>query len=173
VVFVYNNTYYDRIKDIPYALLYGRPCRTPTCWLEVGEKQFIGPELVQQTAEGIEIARNSFRAAGERQKKYSDKKHEPKTFKVGDFVILKVSPGKGIIRFGTRGKLGPRFIGPLRILDCIGNQTYRLELPVELESIHNVFYVCYLRKCLVENPNSLPVKEFCIVARKWLIEELV
>jgi hypothetical protein len=173
VEFAYNNSYHDSIKDIPYALLYGRPCRTPTCWLEAGEKQFTGPELVQQTAERIEVARDSLRAARERQKKYSDKKHKPKTFEVGELVMLKVSPWKGIIRFGKRGKLGPRFIGPLRILARVGDQAYRLELPAKLEGIHNVFHVCYLRKCLADDPNSLPVEDIRIVDGKRLFEEPV
>ena len=109
----------------PYEMLYGRKCRTPTYWLEPGEKQFAGPEIVQITADKVKIARDRLRVARERQKKYSDQKHRPKTFEVGEKVMLKVSPWKGIIRFGKRGKLGRRFIDPLTVLERVGSQAYK------------------------------------------------
>ncbi|TLX69655.1 transposase family protein, partial [Labilibacter sediminis] len=173
VEFAYNNTYHASIGMAPYEMLYGRKCRTPTCWLEPGEKQFAGPEIVQMTADKVAIARDRLRVARERQKKYSDMKHRPKAFEVGERVMLKVSPWKGIIRFGKRGKLGPRFIGPFEILERVGDQAYKLDLPPELEGIHNVFHVCYLRRCLSEEPSVLPLEELRVDESKRLVEEPV
>ena len=173
VEFAYNNTTHASIRAAPYELLYGRKCRTPTCWLEAGEKQFTGPEMVQQTADMVAIARDRLRIARERQKKYSDRKHRPKTFEVGERVMLKVSPWKGVIRFGKRGKLGPRFIGPFKVLERVGTQAYKLELPPELDGIHNVFHICYLRKCLAEETGILPLEEIRIHKGKRLLEEPV
>ena len=87
--------------------------------------------------------------------------------------MLKVSPWKGIIRFGKRGKLGPRFIGPFVVLERIGDQAYNLELPPELNGIHNVFHVCYLRKCLSGEPSILPLEELRVDETKRLVEEPV
>ena len=92
VEFAYTNTYHSSIDMAPYEMLYGRRCRTPTCWLEPGEKQFASSEIVQITEDKVKIARDRLRVARERQKKYSDKKHRPKTFEVGEKVMLKVSP---------------------------------------------------------------------------------
>ena len=117
----------------PYEALYGRKCRTPSCWLEEGEKHFIEPEIVQQTADKVKVIRERMLAAQSRQKSYADLKRRPITFEVGDQVLVKVSPWKGFIRFGKRGKLSPRFIGPFKVLQRIGNQAYKLELPPELE----------------------------------------
>jgi hypothetical protein len=172
VEFAYNS-YHESIKMAPYEMLYGRKCRTPTCWLEVGEKQFAGPEIVQQTGDKVAYARERLRIARGRQKKYSDRKHRPKKFDVGESVMLKVFPWKGIIRFGKRGKLGPRFIGPFKVLQCVGDQAYKLELPTELDGIHNVFHVSYLRKCLSEEPSFLPLDELRIVEDERLFEEPV
>ena len=116
----------------PYEMLYGRRCRTPTCWLEAGEKQFAWPEIVQQTAEKVAIAREKLKAARDRQKMYADPRRRPVTFLVGELVYLKVSPWKGVIRFGKRGKLAPRFIGPFRIRQVINDQTVVLDLSPEL-----------------------------------------
>ena len=87
--------------------------------------------------------------------------------------MLKVSPWKGIIRFGKRGKLEPRFIGPFTVLERIREQAYKLELPQELEGIHNVFHVCYLRKCLADEPSILPLDELRVDEKKRLVEEPV
>jgi len=119
VEFSYNNSYHSSIGMPPYEMLYGRKCRTPSCWLEPGEKQFAGPEVVQITAEKVNIAKEALRVARERQKAYADKKRRPFDFKVGEMVMLKVSPWKGIIRFGKRGKLSPRFVGPFKILEKV------------------------------------------------------
>ncbi|KAD1573174.1 hypothetical protein E3N88_42603 [Mikania micrantha] len=116
----------------PFEALYGRKCRSPLCWAEVGESQLTGPQLVHETTEKIVQIRNRMAAARDRQKSYADKRRKPLEFQVGDRVLLKVSPWKGVIRFGKRGKLNPRYIGPLEITKRIGPVAYELQLPQEL-----------------------------------------
>jgi hypothetical protein len=157
----------------PYELLYGRKCRTPSCWLEPGEKQFAGPEIVQITADKVNIAKNALKIARDRQKNYADQKRKPMEFKAGDMVMLKVSPWKGIIRFGKRGKLSPRFIGPFKVLERVNQQAYRLELPPELDGIHNTFHVCYLRKCLAEEKSVIPIEDISVDPKKKMVDEPV
>ena len=171
IEFSYNNSYHSSIKMAPYEMLYGRKCRTPTCWLEPGEKQYAGPDVVQLTADKVAIAVEALRVARNRQKAYADKRNRPMSFKVGDLVFLKVSPWKGIIRFGKRGKLSPRFIGPFKILKKVKEQAYQLELPPELEGIHNTFHVCYLRKCLTQEESIIPLSELRVDSKKKLVEE--
>ncbi|KAD4385317.1 hypothetical protein E3N88_25485 [Mikania micrantha] len=126
--FSYNNSYHSSIGMPPYEMLYGRKCRTPVCWGEVGQRE-------------LAI------------------KRRPIEFQVGDFVLLKVSPWKGVIRFRKRGKLSPRFIGPFKIIARIGEVAYRLELPDELSGIHNTFHVSYLRKCLADESAYVPLED--------------
>lgn len=171
IEFSYNNSYHSTIKMAPYEALYGRKCRSPSCWLQVGEKVFAGPNLIQETAEKVEVIRERMKAAQCRQKSYANLKSRPITFKVGDQVLLKVSPWRGIIRFGKRGKLNPRYIGPLNVLERIGNQAYMLELPPEMHGVHNVFHVCYLRKWLGDKVDILPLDNIRVDENKRLIEE--
>ena len=105
------------------------------------------------------------------QKSYADKKRQPISFEVGDSVSLQVSSWKGLIRFGRRGKLSPRFIGPFKVLQRIGNQAYKLELPEELEGIHNTFHVWYLRKFTGDVPDIISISELRLDENKRLIEE--
>ncbi|GKA70799.1 putative reverse transcriptase domain-containing protein [Tanacetum coccineum] len=144
VEFSYNNSYHTSIKAAPFKALYGRKCRSPVCWAEVGEAQFTGPEIIHETTEKIFKIRDRMQAARDRQKSYADKRRRPLEFEVGDKVMLKVGPWKGVMRFRKRGKLNPRYIGPFRIIERIGPVAYRLELPQELSRVHNVFYVCNL-----------------------------
>ncbi|KAI3780622.1 hypothetical protein L2E82_10607 [Cichorium intybus] len=143
----------------PYEALYGAPCRTPTCWTEVGEKPLAGPEIVAQTEEKIKLIRENLKVAQNRQKQYADRRVKPIEFQVGDMVMLKVSPWKGLIRFGKKGKLSPRFIGPFRISQRVGAVAYRLELPDELHGIHDVFHVSHLRKTLFDKSQHIPLAE--------------
>ncbi|KAI3753681.1 hypothetical protein L2E82_25742 [Cichorium intybus] len=159
VEFAYNNTYHSSIQMAPFEALYGAPCRTPTCWTEMGEKPLAGPEIVAETEEKIQSIREHMRVAQNRQKQYADKRRKFLEFKVGDMVMLKVSPWKGVIRFGKRGKLSPRFIGPFRVLERIGAVAYKLELPEELRGIHNVFHVSHLRKTLHDQSTRVPLAE--------------
>ncbi|GKB43477.1 hypothetical protein Tco_0888419 [Tanacetum coccineum] len=112
-------------------------------------------------------------AAHDRQKSYADKRHKPLDFHVGEKVMLKVSPWKGVIRFGKRGKLNPRYIRPFKILAKISPIAYRLELPQELSNVHNVFHVCNLKKCLFNETLIIPLEEIQVDDKLNFVEELV
>ncbi|OMO55593.1 reverse transcriptase [Corchorus capsularis] len=142
------------IQMAPYEALYGRKCRSPVCWDEVGERKLLGPEIVQQTVDKIQLIRERLRTAQSRQKSYADIRRRTLEFDVGDHVFLKVSPTKEVIRFGVRGKLSPRFIGPFEILEKVGEVAYRLALPPSLSGVHNVFHVSMLRK-FTPDPNHV------------------
>ena len=144
--FAYNNSFHVSIGMAPFEALYGRPCRSPLCWEEIGESQLLSPEVVQKTTKKIELIKQRLALAQDRQKSYADNRRKDLMFEVGDHVFLKVSPTKGIVRFGKRGKLNPRFIGPFEILKKVGNVAYQLALPPALESVHPVFHVSMLRK---------------------------
>ncbi|GKA01797.1 hypothetical protein Tco_0674462 [Tanacetum coccineum] len=96
-------------------------------------------------------------AARDRQKSYADLKRKPMEFQVGDKVMLKVSPWKGVVRFGKRGKLNPRYVGPFKIIERVGEVTYKLELPEELSRVHNTFHVSNLKKCHADEPLAVPL----------------
>ncbi|GJV71173.1 hypothetical protein Tco_1491168 [Tanacetum coccineum] len=96
-------------------------------------------------------------AARDRQKSYADLKHKPMEFQVGDKVMLKVSPWKGVVRFGKRGKLNPRYVGPFKVLEKVGSIAYKLELPQELSRVHNTFHVSNLKKCYADEPLAVPL----------------
>ena len=134
----------------PFESLYGRKCRSPLSWHEVGEKQFTGPEIIQETTDKILQIRDNLIKARSRQKSYADRRLKPLEFAVGDRVLLKVSPWKGVVRFGKKGKLAPRCVGPFVILERIGKVAYKLDLPLELNNVHPVFHVSNLRKCLAD-----------------------
>ena len=116
VEFAYNSSYQASIRMAPYEALYGRRCRTPSCWTELGERQVLGPELVADTEDKVKLSRDRLKEACDRQKSYADLKRKEIEYSVGDMVFLKVSPWKKILRFGRKGKLSPRFIGPYQIL---------------------------------------------------------
>ncbi|GJW24829.1 putative reverse transcriptase domain-containing protein, partial [Tanacetum coccineum] len=152
VEFSYNNSYHASIKAAPFEALYGRKCRSPVCWAEVGEVQLTGPEIVQETTEKIVQIKQRMQAARDRQKSYADLKRKPMEFQVGDKVMLKVSPWKGVVRFGKRGKLNPRYVGPFKVLEKVGSVAYKLKLPQELSRVHNTFHVSNLKKCYADEP---------------------
>ncbi|GJT26641.1 putative reverse transcriptase domain-containing protein [Tanacetum coccineum] len=110
VKFSYNNSYHTSIKATPFEALYGRKCRSPVCWAEVGDK-----------------------------------------------VMLKVSPWKGVVCFGKRGKLNPRYVRPFKVLEMVGAVAYKLELPQELSRVHNTFHVSNLKKCYADEPLAVPL----------------
>jgi hypothetical protein len=153
--FAYNNSYHTSIDMAPYEALYGRTCRTPICWSEVGERRLIGPEIVDMTTEKVKIIRQRLKTAQSRQKSYADKLRRDLEFQVGDRVFLKISPWKGIMRFGKKGKLSPRYIGPYEILARVGEVAYQLALPPELSQIHDVFHVSVLRKYMSDPSHVL------------------
>ncbi|KAL0556960.1 hypothetical protein IC582_005478 [Cucumis melo] len=144
--FAYNNSYQATIGMAPFEALYGRCCRSPVCWDEVGEQRLMGPELVQSTNEAIQKIRSRMHTAQSRQKSYADVRRKDLEFEIGDKVFLKVAPMKGVLRFERRGKLSPRFVGPFEILERIGPVAYRLALPPSLSAVHDVFHVSMLRK---------------------------
>ncbi|KAL0549222.1 hypothetical protein IC582_013703 [Cucumis melo] len=144
--FAYNNSYQATIGMAPFEALYGKCCRSPVCWGEVGEQRLMGPELVQSTNEAIQKIRSRMHTAQSRQKSYADVRRKDLEFEVGDKVFLKVAPMRGVLRFERRGKLSPRFVGPFEILERIGPVAYRLALPPSLSTVHDVFHVSMLRK---------------------------
>ncbi|GJY07215.1 putative reverse transcriptase domain-containing protein [Tanacetum coccineum] len=173
VEFSYNNSYHTSIKAAPYEALYGRKCRSPVCWSEVGDSQLTGPELICDMTEKIIQIKNRLLTTCSRQKSYADKRAKPLEFKVGDMVLLKVSPRKGVVHFGKSGKLNPHYIGPFKILARVGPVAYTLELPEELKGIHNTFHVSNLKKCLAEGDVVVPVDEIQLDDKLHVIEEPV
>ncbi|WVZ84983.1 hypothetical protein U9M48_031948 [Paspalum notatum var. saurae] len=146
--FAYNNSYQRSLEMTPFEALYGRRCRTPLNWLELGERVTFGPDLVTQAEEQVKFIHSNLKRAQSRQKSYSDKRRRPLTFEEGDHVYLRVSPMKGVHRFGVKGKLAPKYVGPFKITERCGAIAYRLELPPHLAAVHDVFHVSQLKKCL-------------------------
>ncbi|CAL2256267.1 unnamed protein product [Prunus armeniaca] len=147
IEFAYNNSYHSSIDMALYEALYGMTCRSPICWAEVGDNKVMGTDVVQKTMEMVSIIGDRIHTAQSCQKSYADKKRRCVEFEFGDHVFLKVSPMRGVIRFGKKkGKLSPRFVGPFVILDKVGELTYRLALPPMMLGVHNLFHVSMLRK---------------------------
>ncbi|GJV71910.1 putative reverse transcriptase domain-containing protein [Tanacetum coccineum] len=148
VEFSYNNSYHSSVRCAPFEALYDRKCRSPIIWAEVRE-------------------------ARDRQKSYVDKRRKPLEFSVGDYVLLKVSPWKGVVRFGKKGKLAPRFVGPFEIIEKVGHVAYRLDLPEELNGVHDTFHVSNLKKCLADPTLQVPLDEIRVDAKLNFVEEPV
>nr|XP_009627256.1 uncharacterized protein LOC104117842 [Nicotiana tomentosiformis]XP_016505487.1 PREDICTED: uncharacterized protein LOC107823365 [Nicotiana tabacum] len=130
----------------PFEAIYGRRCCSPTGWFELGETKLIGPNIVHDALKKVKLIQERLKTAQSRQKSYSDIRRRDLEFKEGDYVFLKVSPMKGIMRFGRKGKLSPRYIGPYPILKRIGLVAYRLALPSELSSVHQVFHMSIMKQ---------------------------
>ncbi|GKB21104.1 putative reverse transcriptase domain-containing protein [Tanacetum coccineum] len=130
VEFSYNNSYHSSMRCALFKALYGRKWRSVIMWAEVREGQLIGPELVQETTEKISQIKDRLKATRDRQKSYADKRRKPLEFSVADYVLLKVSPWKGVVRFGKKGKLAPRFVGPFEIIEkkCLADLTLQVPL---------------------------------------------
>ncbi|GKC05994.1 putative reverse transcriptase domain-containing protein [Tanacetum coccineum] len=146
IEFSYNNSYHASIKAAPFEALYGRKCRSPVCWAEVGDVQLTGPEIIHETTEKIMQIRQRLQAARDRQRSYANVRRKPLEFQVGDRVMLKVSPRK---------------------------VAYKLELPEELSNVHNTFHVSNLKKCLSDESLIIPMKELQLNDKLNFVEELV
>ncbi|GJY44415.1 putative reverse transcriptase domain-containing protein [Tanacetum coccineum] len=140
---LYNNNYHTSIKAAPFEALYGRKCRSPICWAEVGDSQLTGPEIIRETTEKIIQIKGRLQAARDRQKSYAD------------------------------GKLNPRYIGPFKILVKVKTVAYRLELPEQLSRVHSTFHVSILKKCLSDETQVIPLDEIQIDDKLHFIEEPV
>nr|GEU61657.1 putative reverse transcriptase domain-containing protein [Tanacetum cinerariifolium] len=171
VEFSYNNSYHFSVRCASFEALYGRKCRSPIMWAEVGEGHLIGPELVQETTEKISQIKDRLKAARDRQKSYADKMRKPLEFSVGERVFLEVSPWKGVVCFGKKGKLAPRFVGPFEITKRIGPVSYRFRLPEELNGVHDMFHVSNLNKCLANPILQIPLDEIQVDAKLNFVEK--
>ncbi|GKA29929.1 reverse transcriptase domain-containing protein [Tanacetum coccineum] len=171
--FSYNNSYHTSIRCAPFEALYGRKCRSPVLWAEIGEGSLIGPELVQETTDKVVVIKEKLKAARDRQKSYADNRRKPLEFEVGDRVMLKVSPWKGVVHFGKKGKLAPRYVGPFEILERIGPVAYRLRLSEELSGVHDTFHVSNLKKCLADASLHVPLDEIKVDKTLRFVEEPV
>ncbi|GJW40315.1 putative reverse transcriptase domain-containing protein [Tanacetum coccineum] len=146
VEFSYNNSYHTSIKAAPFEALYGRKCRSPVCWAEVGEAQLTGPAIIHETT-----SRRIVHVS----------------------VMLKVSPWKGVVYFGKRGKLNPRYVGPFKVIERVGTVAYKLELPQQLSRVHNTFHVSNLKKCLSDETLVIPLEELRVDDKLHFVEEPV
>nr|GEY15305.1 putative reverse transcriptase domain-containing protein [Tanacetum cinerariifolium] len=147
VEFSYNNNYHASIKAASFEALYGRKCRSPVCWTEVGEAQILGPELIQETTEKIVQIKQRMQAARDRQKR--------------------------VVRFGKQGKLNPRYVRPFKVLEKVGDAAYKLNLPEELIRVHNTFHVSNLKKCHVDEPLAVPLDGLHFDDKLHFVEEPV
>ncbi|KAM1769228.1 hypothetical protein ACFX12_047091 [Malus domestica] len=156
--FAYNNSYHSSIGMAPFEAFYGKSCCTPLCWSEVVERALLGPEIVDETTQNVQVIKSNLKAAQDRQKSLADKHATDRKYNVGDWVFLKLSPWKGVVRFGKKGKLSPRYIGPYIITELVGEVAYRLELPSELSKVHDVFHVSMLRHYVLDPSHVIPLQ---------------
>ena len=127
-------------------------------WTELSERKVIGLDLIQETEEKVNMIRERLKVATDRQRSYADMKRKDIRYEVGEKVFLKVSPRKKVMRFGKKGKLSPRFIGPYEVIEKVGPVAYRLALPLDLEKIHNVFHVSMLRRYRSDSSHVVSVE---------------
>ncbi|GKE85724.1 hypothetical protein Tco_1559466, partial [Tanacetum coccineum] len=146
---------------------------SPICWSEVGDRQLIGPELIREMTEKIMQIKNRLLTTRSRQKSYADGRTETLEFKVGDMVLLKVSPWKDIIHFRKRRKLSPRYIGPFKILARVGPVAYMVGLPEEFQGFHSTFHVSNLKKCLADENLIILLDEIQLDYKLHFIEKPV
>jgi hypothetical protein len=147
----------------PFKALYGRQYRTPLNWIKPGEEAIFGPDIVDETEATIRHIQDNLKAAKSHQESYANKRCWPLQFEVRDHVYLKVSSMKGVKRFGVKGKISPRYVGPFSILEKCEIVAYKLESPLSLIGVHDIFHVSQLKKCLkapvdVVLPEVAPLK---------------
>ncbi|GKB74204.1 reverse transcriptase domain-containing protein, partial [Tanacetum coccineum] len=161
------------LRCAPVEALYGRKCRLSIMWAEIVEGQLIRPELMQETTEKISQIKDRLTAARDHQKSYADKRRITLEFSVGDYVLLKVSPWKGVVRFGKKGKLAPRFVGPFEIIEKVGPVAYMLDFLEELDGVHHTFHMSNLKKCLTDPILQVPLDEIRVDDKLNFVEEPV
>ena len=162
VEFAYNNSYQASTQMALYEALYGRPCRSPICWMEIREGSITGLDLIRDISEKVDSIRKCLLMTQSRQKSYADRRRRPLEFEVGDHVFLKVMPKRGVVKFGKRGKLSTRYIRLFKILERVGTIVYRLALPSSLSGVHEVFYVCMLMKYTQDPPHVVDWGELIV-----------
>ena len=144
--FSYNNSYHSSIDMALFEALYGRRCRSPIGWFDAFEVRPWGTDLLRESLDKVKFIQEKLLAAHGRQKEYADRKVRDLDFMEGEQVLLKISPMKGVMRFGKRGKLSPRYIAPFEVLKRVGDVSYELALPPGLSGVHPVFHVSLLKK---------------------------
>ncbi|CAN4119665.1 unnamed protein product [Withania somnifera] len=149
----------------PYEALYGRKCRSPIGWFEVGETALLGPHLMQQAMEKVKVIQQRLKTAQSRHKSYVDARRRGLEFSIGDWVFLKVSPMKGVMRFGKKGKPSPRNIGPYKTIRRYGRVAYELELPQEISIVHPVFHVSMLHRCIGDPSRITPIEDVQVIEK--------
>jgi hypothetical protein len=143
--FSYNNSFQSSLGMAPFEALYGRKCRTPLNWSETGERQFFGPDMIKEAEDQVRIIRE--RLILRENWSYYDRHHQDVSYEIGEKAYLRVTPLKGVHRFGIKGKLAPRYVGPFLILAKHGELAYQLELPSTFPKIHDIFHVSQLKRC--------------------------
>ncbi|XP_021728751.1 uncharacterized protein LOC110695834 [Chenopodium quinoa] len=146
----------------PYEALYGRKCRSPTCWSGISDSLILSPDLIQETIKQVRVICSKMKAAQDRQKTYADLRRKGISYEVGDKVLLKVSPMKGVMHFGQKGKLSPKYVGPYQVLEGIGEMAYRLAMPPNLLKVHDVFHVLQLQRYRSDPSHVIPVDSVTI-----------
>ncbi|GKB89356.1 putative reverse transcriptase domain-containing protein, partial [Tanacetum coccineum] len=169
----FGGSYQLSIWCAPFEALYGRKCRSPVLWAESRESSLIRHELLLETIDKVVLIKEKLKVARDRQKSYVDFRRKPLESEVGDRVLLKVSPWKGVVRLGKKGKLAPRYVGLFEILEKIGHVDYRLRLPKELIGAHDTFHVSNLKKCLGNANLHVPLNEIKIDKTLRFVEEPV
>ena len=144
--FSYNNCYHSSIDMAPFKALYGRRCRSPIGWFDTFEVRPWGTDILRDSLEKVKSIQEKLLAAQRWQKEYADRKVRDLEFMEGEQVLLKVSPMKGVMRFGKTGKLSPRYIGPFEVLKRVGEVAYELALPPGLSGVHPVFHVSMFKR---------------------------
>ncbi|GJU44481.1 putative reverse transcriptase domain-containing protein [Tanacetum coccineum] len=152
---------------------WDRHLPSPVCWEEVRDAQLTGPAIIHETTKKIIQIKSIIQAARDRQKSYANIRRKPMVFQVGDRVMLKVSPWKGVVRFSKRGKLNPRYVGPFTVIERVRTVVYKLELPPQLSRVHNTFHVSNLKKCLSDESLVIPLEELRVDDKLHFVEEPV
>jgi hypothetical protein len=169
--FSYNNSYQSSIQMAPFEPLYGRKCRSPICWYETGASKEFHLDYVKEKQHVIDIIQDRLKIAQSHQKSYADLKRRLWEPQVGDMVYLKVSPMKGVHRFGVKGKLSPRYTGPFKIQSQSQGVAFELALPKKLSQVHNAFHASQLRKCMKTLEETIPYEEIELQADLTYVEE--